>query len=121
MKPCSTMSPPEQIANTPDHFGQPASKANQPERPTSGPHGNGPPGQRLGRARLPCLASTGPRRPPHTPLGWLTMELLRIRAWRVDPFDITGWAGTGHLTGPLPVRQGAETSGGALSDPARST
>lgn len=48
----------------------------------------------------------GPGGLPPTPMGWLTMDLLRIRAWRVDPFDTTGWAGTGHLTGPLPVRQG---------------
>jgi hypothetical protein len=44
---------------------------------------------------------------PHTLRGWLTMEALRIRAWRVDPFDTRGWSGTGHLICPLGVRPGS--------------
>jgi hypothetical protein len=48
----------------------------------------------------------GPGGLPHTPRGWLTMTALRARTWRVDPFDTTRWSGTGHLTGPLPVRPG---------------
>jgi len=43
---------------------------------------------------------------PHTPRGWLTMAVLRARAWRVDPLDTTAFVGTGHLTGPLPNRPG---------------
>jgi hypothetical protein len=35
------------------------------------------------------------------------MSALRIKAWRVDPLDTTGWSGSGHLTGPLPVRPGS--------------
>jgi hypothetical protein len=44
---------------------------------------------------------------PPTPRGWLTMTVLRIRACRVDPLNTTGWAGTGHLGGPLAVRPGS--------------
>jgi len=49
----------------------------------------------------------GPGGLPSTPRGWLIMSALRIRAWRVDPFDTTGWSGSGHLAGPLPVRPGS--------------
>jgi len=42
-----------------------------------------------------------------TPRGWLIMSVLRIRAWRVDPFDTTGWNGSGQLAGPLPERPGS--------------
>jgi len=49
----------------------------------------------------------GPGGLPSTPRGWLIMSALRIRAWRVDPFDTTGWSGRGHLAGPLPVRPGS--------------
>jgi len=48
----------------------------------------------------------GPGGLPHTPRGWLTMAVLRARGWRFDPFDTTGLAGTGYLTGPLPERSG---------------
>lgn len=48
----------------------------------------------------------GPGGLPHTPRGWLTMAVLRARAWRFDPFDTTGLAGAGHLADPLPVRPG---------------
>jgi Family of unknown function (DUF5519) len=50
----------------------------------------------------------GPGGLPSTPLGWLIMSALRIRAWRVDPFDTTGLSGSGHLTGPLAVRPGLQ-------------
>lgn len=48
----------------------------------------------------------GPGGLPSTPRGWLIMLVLRIRAWRVDPFDTTAWSRNGHLTGPLPVLPG---------------
>ena len=48
----------------------------------------------------------GPGGLPHTPRGWLTMAVLRARAWRFDPFDTKGLTGTGHLADPLPVRPG---------------
>jgi len=35
------------------------------------------------------------------------MTVPRIRAWRVDPLNTTGWTGTGHLNGPLAVRPGS--------------
>ena len=48
----------------------------------------------------------GPGGLPNTARGWLTMAVVRARVWRVDPFDTSGLTGSGHLTGPLPLRPG---------------
>jgi hypothetical protein len=48
----------------------------------------------------------GPGGLPHTARGWLTMAALRVRTWRVDPFDTAELAVTVHLADALPKRVG---------------